>query len=230
MPRVRADHQRFWLPKAGHTEAEYEDASAGPSWDESGTVHLAVADGATESAFAGAWARALCQAWVRDPDGAIDRARTVFEAETSHQIEDLPWYAQAKLQEGAFATVLGLSVSPDGSWKAVAVGDTVLLVFYRDEPVEAWPYADAADFDNSPDLVGSRADRPGLGIGGHGGTWAPGMTFALVTDALAAYILGHDPTALLGLGDTDEFTAFISAARQDGMRNDDVTALILRLY
>jgi hypothetical protein len=47
--------QAFWLPKAGNTTKEYEDA-----FDYSiAERRFAVADGATDSAFAGHWARIL---------------------------------------------------------------------------------------------------------------------------------------------------------------------------
>ena len=52
------------LPKHGHTAEEYEDATAEPVAAGDGTVRVAVADGATESAFAGAWARTLVEEFL----------------------------------------------------------------------------------------------------------------------------------------------------------------------
>src|SRR5205814_9053435 len=53
----------FHVPKQGHTAAEYEDGWAAAP--ESG--RFAIADGASESAFAGAWARTLVDAAVQMP-------------------------------------------------------------------------------------------------------------------------------------------------------------------
>ena len=48
----------FRLPKAGNSDADYEDAFA------IGENCVAIADGATESSFARAWAEALVQGFT----------------------------------------------------------------------------------------------------------------------------------------------------------------------
>src|SRR5260370_42032120 len=63
---TRADPPRWRalsVPKHGHTEDEYEDAwAADPD-----AGRFAVADGASESAFAGLWARLLVEGFVAAP-------------------------------------------------------------------------------------------------------------------------------------------------------------------
>src|SRR4051812_29570559 len=60
---IRAD--LLWLPKAGNSVEEYEDAWATSPDDESspGQFVCAVTDGATETSFAGLWARLLAEAY-----------------------------------------------------------------------------------------------------------------------------------------------------------------------
>lgn len=54
----------FWAPKAGSTEAEFEDAfhPTDKLEGEHGTFRFAIADGATESSFCRLWARLLVKA------------------------------------------------------------------------------------------------------------------------------------------------------------------------
>ena len=55
--------QAFWLPKAGNTAEEYEDA-----FDYSiAERRFAIADGATETSFSRRWARSLVQAFTASP-------------------------------------------------------------------------------------------------------------------------------------------------------------------
>src|SRR5262249_44305113 len=113
----------FQQPKNGHTAEEYEDACAGDP--ERG--RFAVADGASESAFAGSWARILVKAYVKVPGSwsawlPAARKRWRTQVEGKH----LPWYAETKFQEGAQATLLGVAFA-EGVWHAQAVGDCCLF-------------------------------------------------------------------------------------------------------
>src|SRR5262245_62740125 len=97
----------FALPRAGNTADEYEDALDADA--EAG--RFAVADGASESCFAGAWARLLADGFVRHDGpwpGWLRKARRRWEAE--HRSESLPWYLQERFEEGAFATLLGVAL------------------------------------------------------------------------------------------------------------------------
>ena len=97
----------FSEPKRGSGPEEYEDACAGNL----ARGRFAMADGATESAYAGIWARLLVEEFVSsttEEDGwhawlAAVQAR--WEAAVGEK--PLPWYAEIKWQQGAFATFLG---------------------------------------------------------------------------------------------------------------------------
>src|SRR5439155_27347427 len=104
-------------PKQGHAADEYEDAWA---VDEA-SGRFAVADGASESAFAALWARLLAEVFVAactdvgrisNPSYAtakwLNNSRRVGAAEVMGL--KLPWYVEMKRAEGAFATLLGLTL------------------------------------------------------------------------------------------------------------------------
>src|SRR5262245_4614002 len=108
----------FRLPKRGNTPDEYEDALAG----DPAAGRFAVADGASESAFAGEWARLLAEGFVRAAgpwEGWLPGARARWAAEAGGR--PMAWYEEAKFQEGAFATLLGLHAGRR-RWHAWAVG------------------------------------------------------------------------------------------------------------
>src|SRR5262245_41132578 len=117
----------FHQPKRGHSEEEYEDAFAGHG----ARGRFAVADGASESSFAGMWAKLLVEGFVREPDnpwedpGWLEPLRQKWAAEVADR--PLAWYAEVKRQEGAFATLLGLALRRPSHWRALAVGDSCLM-------------------------------------------------------------------------------------------------------
>lgn len=226
------------VPKRGSEEAEYEDAYF-PGGGEHVAEHgfrCAVADGATESAFARLWARLLVRSFGRR-QWRLDRLRSVYRR--AMQGKSLPWYLQAKAQEGAHAAFVGLSIhngaSPGAaprSWRALAVGDTCLFQVRAGALLCSGPVATAAAFDNNPFLLSSATPRLLDGAEVLAGSWEPGDTFYLATDALAAWILGEVEAgrapwaALDALATQDAFRAFVADLRaNDALHNDDTTLL-----
>lgn len=230
-PSIRS--QILAEPRAGTTPDDYEDAAAleGGDWP----VRGAVADGATESVFAGPWARALTRHLVARSDAspeafveAVTEARAEWRATVADRIRDRPWYVQAKVSEGAFAAAIGLILREDGGWRATAVGDCELFHLRRGEIQRAWPVTDPEAFTNRPSLVSSHPDRPVPGPRTASGRWAPGDRFLLATDAVAAWLLRTGPGPLEP--DEQAFRAAVRAARERGtLRNDDATLLVLDL-
>ncbi|BBM70563.1 protein phosphatase 2C domain-containing protein [Rhodothermus marinus] len=218
----------FWLPRDGAAPTACEDAFAvRPGWP----FAAAVADGATESAFSGAWARHLVQCFCRDlpatPEALQHRLADWRAAWQPDVPETLPWYVAAKLEEGAHAALLGLVVQPDGTWRAVAVGDAVLLHLRGTRLLAAWPIDDPSRFHHRPVLLGSRDDGMPPPVEVTGAQWLPGDAFVLATDALGAWLLGDDPTLPLRLT-TGELARHVTAARRrHALRNDDVAAVVV---
>jgi hypothetical protein len=223
-----ARHATFAAPRHGASREQYEDAAHGPVVS-GRSARLAVADGATESAFARRWARMLvAEATLAPLAEAIASARASFAREAASGTASLPWYAEAKAAEGAHATVLAVEVDGDGAFLAEAVGDCVLFHVRGIEPRLAWPIAEAAAFDNRPALVASGEDVSLPNIQKVRGCWEPGDRLLLATDALAAYLLANDPLAAAGL-DEAGFRDLVQQGRQRGMRNDDVTLVEVEL-
>lgn len=168
----------FWLPKDGSSEEEYEDAFF-PRHSSSLTgerLRFAVADGATEASFSRLWARMLVRAFVRrslDLPLTLEQLAPLREL-WSASIHDkpLPWYAEEKAASGAFSSLLGLELAeerPEGNvkrtWRAVAAGDTCLVQVTGDRLVRTFPLNESAQFNNTPNLLGSLPGGPPL----HGG-------------------------------------------------------------
>ena len=239
--------EALWVQKAGNPEEEYEDAfwpKSRVSGEYRSGVSLAVADGATESSFSGIWARQLARAYCR---GIIDPLNTNASLLKKQRVwarvvgrKRLPWYAEEKIQNGAFSTILGLTLSDGneggsaGSWQAFAVGDSCLVHVRGDAILKTFPLSKAAEFNNSPFLLGSNpASNRELEqhIQTGEGHWEPGDKFYLMTDALAAWFFrevedNRMPWRTLGDLDSEElpFRPWIEELRDTKqMRNDDVT-------
>lgn len=227
----------FRLPKHGHRADEYEDACAA----DLATRRFAVADGASESSFAGLWARLLVEGFTDTAQRAANAEVWLQSAQEKWAAEvdalALPWYAEEKRDAGAFATFVGLRLRSDGGWLALAVGDSCCFQVRAGELLERFPIERAADFDNRPALL---ASRPAPRLSGdkrrrRRGQWQSGDRFLLMTDALAQWFLdeterGGKPLEaverLLNRPDqADEmFAEWIEALRTAGtLRNDDVT-------
>jgi hypothetical protein len=237
--------QAFHLARRGHSSDEYEDAYAANP--EAG--RFAIADGAAESSYAGLWARLLVDGFAQ-PSAEVDlngcwlkKLQQDWAAEVDGH--PLAWYAEVKREEGAFATLLGLVVrdpaSEGGAWYAQAVGDSCLFQVRGGCLIEAFPLTHGADFGNHPGLIGSRAppqsQRPPTPQDRHG-NWLAGDQFLLMTDALAQWFLrqteaGRKPWESIARWRTEpeadvNFPTWIEDLRdRDGLRNDDVTLILI---
>ncbi len=201
---------------------------------------FAVADGATESAFARLWARQLVRAYCHGrlrPEAIATDILPVRQGWIdclSHW--PLPWYTEEKIRLGAYSTLAGLALE-DGRWHAIAVGDSCLFQVRGDRVVRAFPIEDVGDFGTRPALLGSVAGP--LGVVAEpltaDGPWLPGDVFYLMTDALAQWFLqsnddGERVARLAGVDSSDAFARLVSAERAEhdpvegaGLANDDTT-------
>ncbi len=233
----------FRLPRHGHAADECQDAAGADA--ERG--RFAVADGASESPFAGTWARLLVETFVAAGNGAeampwLGQAQEHFASAVRRAPgePEPPWYLETGLRQGAFATFLGVVVH-GGDWQALAVGDSCLFQVRGDSLVQAFPVERSHDFGTTPWLVGS---RPSPGAEGQAqgvrrrGDGRPGDHLLLMTDALAQWFLaevegGRRPWQALDRLHASGPTAFAGWINdQRGLRrlrNDDVTLLTVRL-
>jgi hypothetical protein len=222
------------MAKAGHRADEYEDAFAADPL----RGRFAIADGASESAFAVNWAKILVNAFVQNPgswSSWLVQARELWKLQA--QERELAWYAETKVQEGAYAAVLGISIT-NGHWTASAVGDCCLFQVRAQRLFRVFPMRRSADFSSRPALLGSRRRAktqprtPRLHVQGN---WRTGDVFFLMSDALAQWALkkfekGKQPWGdLQSINDNDQFAQWISKLRQaKDLTNDDVTLLLIR--
>lgn len=233
--RLRA--RAYWAPKAGSSDEEYEDAYW-PARDIDARIRgfrCALGDGATESSFSGPWARLLVRAYCRRAlDGTrLDRPLRELGCIWRSQVASgpLPWYAEQKLEQGAFSSLLGLHLFDDGRWRSLAVGDTCLFHLRSGDMCGAFPVERADDFGNSPVLISSASqhNRTLAGSIRHiCGGWERGDTFLLMTDALACWYLrcveeGRAPSIP---GRRPSFRTWLARMRESGaIRNDDTTVM-----
>src|SRR5579859_2655644 len=227
----------FRLPKDGSSRKEYEDAVA---WNRSHR-RFAVADGASASAFARLWAQLLVRGYVRGQlsGSNLEADLAPLQARWSEDVEqrDLPWYAAEQARRGAFAALAGMTLDPDGRWRALAVGDCCIFHLRGDALLSAMPLSQPDAFDNQPLLLGSRAManrqlRCAGAIVEAQGEWLPGDTFLLMSDALAAMFLraNADLGTLSFERTATGFQRWVCELRaKRALRNDDVSLLWLTL-
>ena len=247
----------FWAPKRGNSVEEYEDAFAPNSGGvvEGTCLRFAVADGATDAAFSGLWARLLVEGyrkgWIgtrgRDTHDGLQRLGHICRHRVARKT--LPWYAEEKRRLGAFAALLGLELSASeadgsgtsgtsGTWRSYSVGDCCLFHLRGDRVLGSFPLEDPEEFGSRPVLLSSNADRNGAALASAAvawGDWLAGDEFFLMSDALACWFLteerdGDPPWQAareLGTGGAKrDFLDWTSYLRaRRGLRNDDVTLL-----
>jgi hypothetical protein len=206
-----------------------------------------VADGASESSFAGLWARLLTEGFVQAEADAANGWLGPLRRRWAAEVEplELPWYAEEKREQGAFATFLGLVIRPPreslgGRWQALAIGDSCLFQVRQDHLLAAFPVECAADFSNVPQLLRSRATGAGTKPKVEWGKWEPGDRLFLMTDALAQWFLSrheakanpwHSLARRLEHPDAQVvLTEYIGKLRdQKELKNDDVTVILVEL-
>ena len=240
--------------KAGVELDKCEDSSWAIYPYDSGLARLAVSDGASESAFSREWAQILTRQFVNSaPDlSTFDSEGMSLWLEACGQEwsqgipwDRIPWHGQAKTRTGAFATFLGMTVSPvrnqSGAhpWQAVAIGDSCLFII-RGESLElSFPLESSGQFNNAPGLVCSNPVNNAQ-IRAHlrqtSGECRGGDIILLASDAVAAWFLeeyedgGKPWEQFIPLDTPGEWDTWVRARREErSMRNDDATLLMARI-
>jgi hypothetical protein len=234
---MRLRCRTYWAPKAGSAEDEYEDAFW-PARDLDLRLRgfrCALGDGATESSFSGPWARILVRAFCRRKLNGRQSERRLHAlgAAWRHEITagPLPWYAEEKLEQGAFSTLLGVQVLDTGTWRASAIGDTCAFQVRGPDVLSAFPLERSEQFSSSPVLISS-VPRYNRVLAEHRhetcGTWRRGDSFLLMTDAIACWYLrcmetGQVPAIPRRRASFRPWLAKLRAA--GAVRNDDTTIM-----
>jgi len=227
------------LPKDG--EETCEDAAGGAMAAEGQPFRCAVADGATETSFAGLWANLLVRAHLagrlRANQLGDDLGPLAAQWRLQVQGRPLPWYAEAKAAQGACAAFVGLSIGAVRDrtwWQAYALGDSCLFHIRRDRMLRAFPLCASDRFGRTPVLLSTTPGRELRRLRITGGTWEVDDVFLLMTDALAGWFLrayeqgGLPWRTLLDLDARDGMALedWVALQRRRGdLRNDDVALL-----
>jgi len=248
---VEIDVECFATPKQGAAPDEYEDAShpRAPERVRVGSYTCAVADGATESSFSRLWAQLLVEGYAASPsvpdfDRVVASARAEWNSQVGSRI--LPWYAQEKVTEGAFAALAGVHITDamDGSGAASftgdAIGDTCVFHIRGHSLLASNPMSQSVEFTSRPFLVSTGPDfGAGEALCTFQGTLHSEDLLLLATDAFSSWILeevekGECPFPLIrDLGEPGcvPFDQLVSDLRSSGrLKNDDVTLLRLTCF
>jgi hypothetical protein len=233
----------LYLAKKDHDPTENNDA-----YDWGASLVVAVSDGASTTFESRKWARLLTSSFVKEPQFGQTREQVLaWSARLAVKWrEDLtldgnaPWWDVASAHEGSAATLVGArfdgTATDGGTWECMALGDACFFHVSGGKLVKAFPIEDPEDFDNVPGLICTDREKNKANLcllsRGDRGTWSPGDRFFLLTDALAEWFLrGRDdkpaPWDILEALDQEEFAARVPGWRVNGLRDDDLTAVVI---
>ncbi|WP_285588738.1 hypothetical protein [Actinomycetospora sp. NBRC 106378] len=240
------------MPKAGNTDAEWEDGVAtDPGHPGSGRpVRVAIADGATAAYGARRWAAELTAGFAspRTAPAGLDPTMLThwFGDRQAAWSEGCPAVGtvleELKVAEGSFATfagcVLDVLAGPGARWEAATLGDSVLFHVRSGALVAHLPPLGPDDFGRDPAGAFTRPDallQMAQDLVCGRGELVPGDHLFLATDALAQWMVrrADKPETwefLARLSHPAEFSRFVTTERDaDAMTNDDVTLLRVSL-
>jgi hypothetical protein len=240
----------FSTHKDGNGPEEWEDGVV--TGQNSARARFIVLDGATEAYDVRRWVDQLGGAFIGLDRSGASRAPKLdpkgmgawFAAMQDQWAASVPESGDAIEQEklrrhGAFATMLGCEITglneQAPSWKAVALGDTVLFHVRGDRLLSVFPKLGPGDFDTTPEVVHTKRaslERMNSRLAFSRGDLKAGDLMFAATDALAHWIITSAANRQQGLWRRlatlwpAEFDELIAAERQLGrMVNDDVTLL-----
>jgi hypothetical protein len=247
------------VAKQGEVAASSEDAAgvcwqpvatrrlSGWAWHRRGVtsrssaLRVVVADGASQSLLAKRWAWSLV-AGVQDValDALEERLAEVrtdwkgeldaYRTERAEQGQELAWFEEIKLAEGAAATLLIIEVDAKRDTAEIrAVGDSVAILVRDGRTRAAVPLDDPAAFTSYPALIRTVADAPTLEA--HHWALERGDRIVAATDAVAAWLLalaarGPLDAVLDECGDEASFRALVDRARGEGELEDDDATIV----
>jgi len=172
----------------------------------------------------------------------VDAAIAAFTRR--HDPQSMSWSRQAAFDRGSFATLLGVSFTPELNQATVlAIGDSIALLFDGPRLVASFPYTEPDEFRSRPTLLSTKRNHNSfLDQPDHTGvsttTWRldhlAQPRIVCMTDAIGEWFLRlakADPCAgeiLLGISDIAHLEAIVAQEREAGrMVVDDTTMLIL---
>ncbi|MFF7445562.1 MULTISPECIES: hypothetical protein [unclassified Streptomyces] len=245
------------MPKSQVDLSQIEDAAATllPPAGVRSEARLVVADGSSGSAGSGWWAGRLVQALCAAPgrsfhsgdalaavasDAALGWPSLRRDLVAHASVGPRAWLARVRTDKSPAATLLGLRLLPappsdegtgspdEGTWEAVAVGDSCMFQVRADLVV-----ASECCQRRVPQVIRATSDDPVQPPTFQHGQWRDRDVFYLMTDALARWWTrradeGTHPWLLLDEVSTtvEDFTAWVRTQRaKRALQDDDITLL-----
>ena len=243
--RAKCEIHVIHSPKLGCSEQEYEDAFYIPFEKMPANIDyckIAIADGATESSFAKEWAEILTEGFSEHSFSKDDIHTTLTELrriwKTKINENGLPWYAQEKLQSGAFAAFLGLEIDfIKKKWQSLAVGDCCIFLVRDEELLISSPIEKYEDFGNNPYAISSNPTQ-NIDIEKHFISeecdFKQGDMLILASDAIAAWVLKSITEGervwetIIDRFENEDFEVWLNEQRTNKqIKNDDTTLILI---
>ena len=157
---LKCSYKYISIAKVGNSVNENEDNVLVPSisqLESEPIIKFAISDGATESSFSKEWSDLLVSCYKDKPFDLVNLPSTINAISEAWQsitfVIELPWYAQQKLENGAFATFLGITLNlEEKTFEAVSIGDCTLFQVRDNELIYSFPITSFEDFGNTPSL------------------------------------------------------------------------------
>ncbi|QNA46474.1 PP2C family serine/threonine-protein phosphatase [Lacibacter sediminis] len=232
--------------KKGNSENENEDAFILTYPNDESVLKIAVSDGATESSFSQEWAELLVQYFSIFEFNNDTFFVEIYPSVRKQWLEkvhkrDLPWYAQEKLEMGAFATLIGTSISLLSGYCSIsAIGDSNIIIYREGQVVLKFPLEKASDFGSSPFLLSSVQERNNridkFFFSQEIYKIQKGDLVFIGSDAISQWILWQEENSLnayqtllaLFSGELD-FVNWLNEQRSENrIKNDDTTIVLLK--
>ncbi len=202
---------------------------------------LAISDGASESFDSRTWAQLLVENFARSPELSSGwLSEVVRQYNERYDLSTLSWSKYAAFERGSFATLLGLEVFPSHSAVDIlSVGDSLAVLLSDAEMIDSFPYSDAQQFQQRPELFCTNPSHNGFiedsdFFSRHHKTWCfkhlKNPVVLCMTDALGEWALKMaqegDPqwATLQSITEEAQLQSIVRTERQNKrMRVDDVT-------
>jgi hypothetical protein len=237
------------IAKIGNSDYENEDSILVPHFHTNPSdslIRFAISDGATESSFSKEWSNILAGGYLEmsfEPPELTNTINTLADSWLSKtSVFDLPWFAQEKWQNGAFATFLGITLSlTHQNYESVAIGDCTLFHLRQNTLIHTFPISSSDLFNNTPSLISTnpkyRTDLENT-VKYDKGQLLDGDALLLASDALAMWIFnkvtrGEAPWPALDIllksenSKHDFLNWSVDKITNKEMKNDDISLVLI---
>jgi hypothetical protein len=248
---LKCSYKYISIAKVGNSENENEDNILAPSiieLESESIIKFAISDGATESLFSKEWSDLLVSCYKDKPFDlnnlplTINAISEAWKSRTSSI--DLPWYTEQKMENGAFATFLGITLNlEEQTFNSVSIGDCTLFQVRSNKLIQSFPLTSYEDFGNTPSMFATNSKFQtdfSKSVKYLNGLVESGDLFILASDALAMWIFkslhqGERPWLnLLNLLNYEDYqTDFKNWAfnkiKDKEMKNDDISVILINI-